>query len=37
LYSQYFNLSKKEVIVWMQQEITRKGKFVFDLPFGDKI
>jgi hypothetical protein len=36
LCSQCFNLSKKEVIVWIQQEVVRNGKFVFDLPFGGK-
>jgi hypothetical protein len=36
LCSQCFNLSKKEVIFWIQQEVTRNGKFVFDLPFGGK-
>ncbi len=36
LCSQCFNLSKKEVIVWIQQEVARNGKFVFDLPFGGK-
>jgi hypothetical protein len=34
LCSQCFNLSKKEVIVWIQKEVAKKGKFVFDLPWG---
>lgn len=33
LCSQCFNLSKKEVIVWIQQEVASNGKFVFELPF----
>ena len=37
LCSQCFNLSKKEVIVWIQQEVAKKGKFVFNLPFGGKV
>lgn len=34
LCSQCFNLTKKEVVVWIQQEVAKNGKLVFDLPWG---
>ena len=34
LCSECFNLTKKEVVVWIQKEVGRKGTFVFDLPWG---
>jgi hypothetical protein len=37
LCSECFNLTKKEVVVWIQNEVARKGIFVFDLPFEGKI
>jgi hypothetical protein len=37
LCSQCLNLTKKEVVVWIQKEVARKGTFVFDLPFEGKI
>ena len=37
LCSQCFNLTKKEVVVWIQKEVARKGTLVFDLPFEGKV
>ncbi len=37
LCSQCFNLTKKEVVVWIQKEVKRNGKLVFDLPCGANI
>ena len=37
LCSECFNLTKKEVVVWIQKEVARKGTLVFDLPFEGKV